>query len=311
MISKDIYKWITGAFPVETFKNKEVKFPCPYCEHPNFYFNISKKIGFCHRDSCHRKPTLDDLIEIVGYGPELAGYVPEFDNREGKILPKVSLPPNCAPIKLRPDSWAEKALYWRGISMFQIRKYNIHSSKNQIIIPVYNENKDLVQYVGRFIDRTKPPLRGFNTGKRRYEYAEGVPITNYLFKSLKWDEELTLVENTFNAIWLDPIGEVNTNFGSHLSDTQVEIIKNSHVQQVLFLWDEGANSSKAIEKLKKIGVKASYFPIYKQPDDHQYEDLKETIWECHDEIRKNTYDPLTSEIRQYSHCSRSFPGLAK
>jgi hypothetical protein len=146
--------------------------------------------------------------------------------------------------------------------------FGLRASENRIYIPVI-ENGVLVNYVGRvkwWINSTAP----------RYQYAENVTTTNYLFS---WDvfrtrEQLTLVENTFNALWLREHG-VTTNFGSHLSTTQAEKIAYSRVRRVLILWDEGAEpkAAKAVTLLRGYGVSAAYVRVEGQPDGHRLECL--------------------------------------
>ena len=294
---KDIYLWLRGAFAIESCQGDEVKFPCPYCQHPSFYFNLKKRVGFCHRAECHQKPSVSDLIGLVGYGPELAGYVPEIDNQSVSRAPVVvSLPTMSVPIHSREDRWAAKCLAYRGVNAWDIEAFDIHSTQNQIIVPVSYKGK-LVQYVARFINRDMKPKNGFTKQGRRYLYFRGSKITNYLFD---WDrardwEYLTLVENTFNAIWLRGL-HVTTNFGSFLSDQQVKLITGSGVKQVLFLWDEKANSTKAIKKLREAGIRADYCPLKGQPDDHGKDFLTRKIGICHNGIERGSYNPLTTLI---------------
>lgn len=131
-----------------------------------------------------------------------------------------------------------------------------------------------MNYVGRL-----KPSRS-DTGKLRYKYAPGVKTNNYIFG---WDEctlwpELTLVENTFNSIWLRNHINCSTNFGSHLSDRQIELIASSKaIKTVLLLWDEGAEISaqKAVKRLRNAGIASCLARIKGQPDNHSLETLVE------------------------------------
>lgn len=290
MTKTDIFKWFTSNFKVSDFKNSEIHMPCPKCGHENFYFNINKKVGYCHRATCHYKCSLQNLIDKIGYGPREAGYVPEFHNQTEplKHFP-VTLPVGAQPILFEypnihfkiNDDYSRRVLQnrWKfnnKTTNYWIDYFKIHFTKHSIIIPVYQEGK-LVQYVARAIDRSKHYSKAFNVDhKLRYKYFQGIPITNYLYNwdYFKKDEMcLTLVENTFNAIWLNTLG-VTTNFGSHLSDNQINQIVKSHIRTVLFIWDEGANPVPSIKKLKKLGVRANWLQIKGQPDDYD-----RTTWE--------------------------------
>lgn len=269
--TKDILHWLKGSFAVESVKGNEVKMPCPICEHPNFYFNIRKRTGWCHRASCHWTPKLKDLIDHVGYGPEDAGWVPreEKENKPTKVeLPYSTLIYNYTCY----DNFALMALMKRGLPKTDIIGFGLRSSYNYIYIPIYYQGK-LVQYVGRRIDRSKPH-EPWNTDGQRYRYASGVSITNYLFNwdYFKYHRTIGLVENTFNAIMYG----FSSNFGSHLSDNQADMIQRSAVRAVAIIWDEGTEekAEKAVNKLRARGVRAAYASIKKQPDDHSINTIR-------------------------------------
>ena len=273
----DIAQWIIGAFAVRSKRGDELSFPCPLCDHDSCYFNLKKQLGFCHRASCHTTFTMDKMIDIIGYPPELAGYVPALDQKKKPVLP-VTLPKGATPIEyLDPDA---DALALRGVTWEMIQKFKIHKNKTHIIVPIYDEGV-LVQYNSRRVNKNVEIGLWFSalpSGVMRYKYASGIPITNFI---LGWEEcrlweSLVLVENTFVSMWLRDLG-VTTNFGSYLSDTQINKIVHSNVKQVTFLWDEGANAQKAERALKKVGVSSRVIYIKGQPDDHTKDDIKEMI----------------------------------
>jgi hypothetical protein len=290
---RDIAAWILGSFSVSSQFQNEFKFPCPRCRHQNFYFNSRKQIGFCHRDSCHWKPTLQDLIDIIGHSPDMAGYIPSLDNKEEKTVGEVTLPKGCWLIVDRnlnadnSDIYVFNALAYRGVPNSVTSCCDFYADKESIIIPVHQDRK-LVQYVRRFIDRNKEPKDCFNVEGRRYDYFSGVPITNFLYR---WDthkhtsKQLTLVENTFNALAYDHEEyPFSTNFGSHLSDTQVNLIVRSRIRTVVVMWDEGANSQKAVIKLRNAGVRACPAFVKGQPDDHPEQKIRLLSQFCHREL---------------------------
>jgi hypothetical protein len=273
----DILQWMLGAFEVEHRQGNELKFPCPTCGHESFYFNIKKVLGYCHRAGCHCTLNLEQTINIVGYPPELAGYVPGMEKQERKVV-EVTLPPKAA--KIEEGSEEAWVLSTRGVTWDMIRKWDIHTNKTHVIVPIMEDGK-LVQYNSRRVNKNTHCHKWFSDidpDALRYKYASGVAITNFIlgWSECKLWEEITFVENTFVSMWLRDLG-VTTNFGSYLSPRQVDMLVHSRVKRVTFLWDEGANSQKAERQLKKVGIAARSIYITGQPDDHTYEEIKELL----------------------------------
>jgi hypothetical protein len=273
----DILQWMLGAFEVEHRQGNELKFPCPTCGHEAFYFNIRKVLGYCHRAGCHTTLNLEQTINIVGFPPELAGYVPGMEKKERKAV-EVTLPPRAA--KIGPNDVAVSALAERGVTWDMIQKWDMHTNKTHIIVPIYEDGK-LVQYNSRRVNTHATHSEWFSDidpDALRYKYASGVAITNFIlgWEECKLWEEITFVENTFVSMWLRDLG-VTTNFGSYLSPRQVDMLVHSRVKRVTFLWDEGANSQKAERMLKKVGISARSIYITGQPDDHTKEEIKELL----------------------------------
>ena len=260
--------------------------PCPKCGHENFYFNVQKRLGYCHRAKCHNRPKLSDLIDIVGYRPgpsEASGLFFRPEKKTKQI--KVELPSDAIPVK--EDLEARDALQLRGISGDSAARYQIHSTQHYIIVPVFHYRK-LVNLVQRRIQRGSDNIWDV-PHKQRYLYLKGVSTSKYLFNyPFESNRHLTLVENSFNTIWLNdtvnlPWAHItSTNFGSHLSDAQIELIIKSDVETVFFLWDQGAIATDAITKLKKAGIRAGSFFLKKgQPDDYTKSEIIRIIDEAH------------------------------
>lgn len=302
--SKDIAQWLKGAFSVEQHMGAEVKMACPDCGHLNFYFNTHKQIGFCHRATCHSKPTLDDLIDRMGYGPEDAGWVPSttaVNNREGEQSSRPVFPPGTKlvaeghviyrrharhvygdyiiqdNVKFN-DPYVWEALRTRGVGTTSVIKHKLHYNYKYIYVPIYDTEGNMVQYVGRRIDRRQPATHAWRLGSdiehERYKYASGTPISQFMWDWTFWREQrnLILVENTFNAIKY----RFCTNFGSHLSNKQLDMIQRSMVSNVVLLWDGGTAQKQcdAAAKLRSKGVNAITVEIDQQPDDHQTTDIQ-------------------------------------
>ncbi len=273
----DILQWVLGACEVQKRQGNELNFACPACGHHAFYFNVKKVQGFCHRAGCQTTYNLESMINEIGYGPELAGYVPGMEKTEARVV-EVTMPKGAVPIEA--GSEAAMALDLRGVTWDMIRKWDMHTNKTHIIVPI-REAGTLVQYNSRRVNKRAPLKHWFSDldpDALRYKYASGTPITNFI---LGWEEcklwdRMTLVENTFVSMWLRDLG-VTTNFGSYLSQRQIGMIVHSNVKHVTFLWDEGANSQKAERKLKKVGVSCKSIYITGQPDDHSKEEIKDLL----------------------------------
>ena len=274
----DIAQWIVGAFPVRSKRGDELSFPCPICDHDSCYFNIKKQLGYCHRASCHTTFTFDSLVDLIGYGPELAGYIPMMDKKEKPVTPVV-LPKGAVPII---NGTEVEALALRGVTYEMIQKFNIHTNKTHIIVPIYEEG-NLVQYNSRRVNKDVRIGLWFSAlgdGVKRYTYAQGHPITNYF---LGWEEcrlweRIVLVENTFVSMRLRYLN-CTTNFGSYLSDTHINKIIHSNIKHVTFLWDENTeiSSQKAQRKLKAFGIPSQVIHIKGQPDEYSNDVINDLI----------------------------------
>ena len=119
------------------------------CSIIRFYFKIKKVLGYCHRAGCHATFDLDQMINIVGYGPELAGYVPGMEKQEKKPV-EVTLPKGARKILCTDVDVA--ALDERGVTWDMIQKFDIHTNKTHIIVPIYEDGK-LVQYNSRRVNK--------------------------------------------------------------------------------------------------------------------------------------------------------------
>ncbi len=263
-------------------KTAEFHFSCPKCGHSQFYFNCRKGLGNCKRASCHWSPNLKEMMNFVGSSSSV-----ELETRiEVKEKIKVDLPTDATPLLSRDltphcnrcATAIEHIEVDRFISKQKQYQYNLHEIENRIIIPVYYKN-NLVNYVGR------EKWWNLVQSNIRYKYCPGVNTSDFIFNwdQLSFIKQLTLVENTFNAIWLQELG-VSTNFGSSLSEKQATMIGDSNIKSVVLMWDEGANISaeKAVNKLKNLGVKAVFIKILGQPDKHSYDCIKNMIRLAHE-----------------------------
>lgn len=170
----------------------------------------------------------------------------------------------------------------RGVKLEDQFIFNLHTSLNRVFIPVY-EDGQLVNYVGRLFWWL--PF----ASKLRYCYHEHAKTSHYLFN---WDaarywKQLTLVENTFVGI-ANQKYHITSNFGSSLSDTQIEKIAKSNADTVVVLWDEVAdrNAEKAVNRLRELGVKAIYVKIKGQPDNYPEKTIADMVQQGHKLAKK-------------------------
>lgn len=285
----DITQWLLGAFKVNSQQGNELNFDCPSCGHESCYFNVKKQQGYCHRASCHRTYDIQAMIDIIGYPPDLAGYVPGMEKEE-KAMGPVELPKGAEPIlRNHPDV---RALFQRGVDWNMIQKFHLHRTETHIIVPIYDEGT-LVQYNSRRINRNVTEDQWFKAippSALRYKYASGHHITDFFlgWEECKLWESIVLVENTFVSMWLRDLN-VTTNFGSYLSDTHIDKLVHSNIKRVTFLWDgpdvngKGAAApQKAQRKLKRVGIPSDIIYIEGQPDDYTKHKIKELLNESAD-----------------------------
>lgn len=260
----------------------EVNFPCPKCGHSDFHFNLEKRKGFCFRARCHWAPSLQNLKPYFKGSLSSLDESLEDTRSEDPTPLKISLPgevlvwKNKGQFHTRNRKAMEEVLK-RGVSVIDQYVFGLTVTEDRVYIPVY-EKGQLVNYVGRlfwWVPFASP---------MRYTYATGVRTSDYLFNwdsASKWSE-LSLVENSFNGIWLHKFC-CTTNFGSSLSEMQIENITKGKAESVVLLWDEGADISaeRAVKKLQDNGLSCAYIKIKGQPDDHSEEFIKNLIHEGH------------------------------
>ena len=276
--------WLRGSIGVRSVVGNEAWTACPVCGHDRFYFNMKKKIGFCHHDRCHWTPTLDDLIRHIGYPPDQSGLYLRPETKEEETV--ICLPEGAQPLVYYEDMTyytdnleAYKYLEKRNVGAADMIRFRIHWLDDRIYVPIREDN-ELVSYVSR----------QYTPGSKGYLYPKGGKQARTF---LGWDEVknwswITLVENTFVSMWLRSPLNCTTNFGSHLSRYQMDkIALHSQIKEVVLLWDEGAEHSawRAIEKLRARGLCANICKVTGQPDDHPLEELQQRVANSRKEMK--------------------------
>jgi hypothetical protein len=272
-------QWLNRSFGITGKVGDEVLFPCPECGFQKFYFNIKLKVGHCHRGSCGYSPTIKALNtrSRTKIGTSINTEVEEY---KAPPPPKPELPEGAKPLVDLVDGQyithyerAFQEVAKRGVSAEQQYRFKIQFDGQRVYIPVYS-NGELLNYVGRAAWWKEQDIP-------RYKYATGASTRGTIFN---WDEMksrpyVVLVENTFNGIWL--MDEINgtSNFGSDLSQEQIDLIYYSNVGKTVLLWDEGAEklASRAVTRLRRKAVQAVALKIKGQPDNYKVDELRPWI----------------------------------
>lgn len=288
MTKLSILDWIHRNFAVDRYNESrgEVQFKCPKCGHPRFYFNLNKKVGFCHKARCHFKPSLDELTKFRGSEPSeylinsrpsnprpaiTKTFSSPADYLHRNTIPLISKVDGKLSIEVEED--VEKVLE-RNLTLEQIYSYKIRSSSTRIFIPVY-EDGVIKNYVSRkkwWFDHPGP----------KYLYHPGGSIGAHLFA---WDEAkhfsyITLVENTFNSIWLRPHINAVATFSANITHNQAELIRKSKCRKVIMLWDEGTlgRSLPLSSHIRNaMGINCSILRITGEPEDYGVSFLREIV----------------------------------
>ena len=302
MNRSNVIAWFHRAgWGVNAVENGELQTNCPECGYSNFFFNLHKLVGFCHRARClyhHTPPTLEDLEERAGFGPnDFGGYridrIGVDEDYPPRNEPTIEMPgelviqPIGGELQTKYPEVVEY-LHRRHLSTHDIVRFKLTYDGIRVYVPVY-QGEDLINFVGR-------DLSGHE--KKKYLYSPGSKTSEWLFgwdESKDW-ERLTLVENTFVSISFRNLIQCTTNFGSSLSDAQVTLISKSNNITVAILWDENTHraANKAVRKLYDHGVRACYALIPGQPDDHDREEIVKIAERCHQEAKlseKKFIDP--------------------
>lgn len=266
--SSGVAQWICTNFHAKSVGRNEYNFDCPVCGKDKFYFNVVKLIGVCHRASCNYTPKIKDLIDIVGFGPDEVGYyIPPEDVVEEE--PEIKLP-GLPVLQMgsnnRLETYSPIALNYlrnRGVPDDITLNWGLTATEERVYVPIREQ--------GRVVNFNSRLLPGVD-GDKKYRYAPGAKTKTHI---LGWEEcklwaRLALIENTFVSLAFRKTIDSSTVFGSSLSDEQADMIARSSIQTVAILWDENTEkkSEKAIKKLHTRGVKAAYWVIKGQPDDH-------------------------------------------
>ena len=297
---KSILAWFHKTLGVDAQPAKdEVLTSCPECGSDVFYFNIRKLVGICHKASCGYTPTLEDLIETIGFSPNADGHWEREEKEE--VTPEVILPgwPIAQMINgqlMTTNQIALEYLWSRGLTSEVVMNWGVTSDGERVYVPIISEGI-LANYNSRILPGSA------NENGKKYLYCKGVPTSKYI---LGWEESrlwprLSFVENTFVSLWLRHALHCSTTFGSNISDVQADGIRGSDtVRTVAVLWDENAErqAERGVHKLWDRGIKAAYWSILGQPDDYPKETVIKWAELVHEAAQKGK---ICVDLREECH----------
>src|SRR3990172_948037 len=229
-------QWLNTSYGVTNKVGDEVRFPCPNCQFEKFYFNLRLQVGHCHRASCGYSPSLKalNLRSRTKIGTFINSEVEHYEKPAPK--PKLEIPERAKPlVELVNGQYMTKyeraagEVLKRGVSYENQYRFKFQFDGQRVYIPVYS-NGELLNYVGRAAWWKEMNIS-------RYKYATGASTRCTIFNwgEMQSKENILLVENTFNGIWLMESFNGTSNFGSDLSKEQIDLIHYSDVKRVVIL----------------------------------------------------------------------------
>jgi len=247
----------------------EIILTCPKCNKPkHLYFNIYKKVGYCQR--CKEKISFMELMRSLGLIKQI-DQVSIFKNiakQEG--IDDLKLDFVVSALKSRR---ALKYLENRNISREEIESRNIlycygGNYIDMVIVPIYDKG-NMVFFVARDLSGKR---------KTKYLFSKNSQVSHYIYNIDNQRNDLgVIVEGVFPAIQFGFMAS----FGCSLSDIQIKKLVNKGFDEIVLLWDYGAEKEtyKAARKLfKQFKVKVIKLSKERpQPDDWEYDDLRRKI----------------------------------
>lgn len=286
---------------------------CPFHQEKtaSFSYHINKKFFYCF--GCHKngnvldyvihklelknlKQAIDFLINFSGHDPSTKRTIVNGDyKKQLNTLNKYKKTRVNSftyfteqdiqnMVQFRPDTFEKKGFDKDVLDFFQV---GFDFKKKRIVVPMRNENNELVGVTGRTLDPNYKELglpkwlhyQGSNVSENFFN------INNAISASKEMDGSIIIVEGPKDAIWLHQHGFKNVIALLSNSVTQVQkgILLKNFLTVYLFLdGDKGGDNGKSsiLEKIK------GYFNIYnvnigngKDPDDMTKEEISNAIKE--------------------------------
>lgn len=247
---------------------KEIRLQCPQCRSNGdksddfkLYFNEQKKVGHCKRcdwsggwkrllklfkikNFKSSTPSLEELKkELNG---ETSGETQSVDDSLESILPRQVL---AAWDNRRARSYLRK----RGYSRRKTERYGFLYCvggyfQNRLILPIFDHRGRYRTFAARYLPYfiIERYLRKCGrSGPKKYLYPKNCHTSRLLYgidtyKKKKRRGFIILVEGIHDANHCDPFGCAV--FGAHVSDTQIKIIRNAGIKNVVLCFDHDAKA---------------------------------------------------------------------
>lgn len=297
-------------------KQDEISCCCPVHgeTNPSFSFNVEKQVGHCF--ACGFSGDVEWLVfrstdefksinQVIQFLQGRYQYVPDptkanegiLSYEELSIQKQVVVSPVLPRVALAPyRSGVETYKYFfkRGFTPKTMKDFKIGRdlTEKTVTIPIFTEEDELVGFLGRYIDKTRPK----NSRYRVYQFLRG----KYLFpldQFKTYNETCILVEGVLDALWLHQLGFTNCYaiLGNQLTPTQANFLRGKF-REIIFMFDNDARGQTAIE-IAKEKLKGEIISLVNYPLDRH--DPQECTQEEIAKMINNRVNLLTKPIPKY------------
>jgi DNA primase len=302
---KAVKAMVTMQMAIEHYKvnglrksGDELRGRCPIHEGDGAAaFHVSLKKNAFHCFSCKAKGNVLDFVaamekcSVREAAFRMADWFALGDARAGDTGAHEG-PATGAGVEAKPESnkplkfqlkgldHAHPYLRDRGVSSEVAERFGIGyfsgrgSMAGRVVIPIHNEQGELVAYAGRAIDDSEPRYKlpaGFHKSQELYNLHRTIAESNQ-------DRRVVLVEGFFDCIKLSTAGFAGVALmGSFLSEAQERAL-GRYFDQICVLMDgdaAGKEAAKAISQrlMRRIYVRVVDLPEGKQPDQLSTDEL--------------------------------------
>lgn len=231
-------------------RDDEIHFDCPFCDddRKRFYLNSVTGFGHCHNCKWSSKNIVRFVSEFTGLGMDRAEdyvrqsvgkwhYQAEAERHAEKA--DIDLPVGYHPLRWPIHGKQER--FWKYLREVRSNPVKIDSVldyelgytvlgqyRDRVVIPVYWDD-ELVSFVARAISKTQEPKVLTPRGNKESEYL-------FNLDRLWGAKELVLCEGPFDVLRIPDLAVCS--FGTHLSASQISLLKESGCRRVIIAWDD-------------------------------------------------------------------------
>lgn len=288
--------------------SSELRLQCPSCKEQGLsftdfklYFNLSYKVGHCKR--CDWRGGLSRLLSLLKFKEVVVTTAPSlrrltelcsFEGVSSNGFMASNWPVGCTPVG--KNRVALSYLRSRGLNKERSLLFGLYYCPSgfygkRIIIPVFDSSGNYETFVARSIKG----VSASSGSKSKYLYPKGCKVSQCLYPLhlVGKRRSLWLVEGVFDAMHVFPYGVAT--FGKHLSQAQIELLRDSACEEIVLLWDWDAWHvtptlwRQALEKLSKYFVTVAVcLPKPKtDPANYSLAELKSLISNSRQEVWGN------------------------